>query len=166
MSGNVYEWCWDWYGPYSDQSVVDPRGPLNGTKRVRRGGGWVNYARFTRASARGCHLPSNHDYFIGFRLVRSLYDNIDEEDGETENESQRSSHEQENQEEPADNIFNPEEQYTPYLDSADLEVRCRAYLALSLRMELSEHDISLRWPLPPFDEQFDSKLTEELAFSA
>src|SRR5262249_1832694 len=39
-SGNVYEWCADWYGPYPGGAVTDPTGLSNGTSRVMRGGSW------------------------------------------------------------------------------------------------------------------------------
>jgi formylglycine-generating enzyme required for sulfatase activity len=77
MSGNVYEWCWDWSGNYmsdkeSDGIQTDPRGPNTGAYRVRRGGGWYNTGgRDLRSANRGGHNPSSGSYFLGFRLVRS-----------------------------------------------------------------------------------------------
>ena len=44
MSGNVREWCWDWYGSYSSGSLKDPQGPEAGSGRVLRGGSWIRHA--------------------------------------------------------------------------------------------------------------------------
>ncbi|MEL6135766.1 MAG: SUMF1/EgtB/PvdO family nonheme iron enzyme, partial [Bacteroidota bacterium] len=43
MSGNVREWCWDWYGNYSSSTQTDPQGPTSGDRRVIRGGSWGSY---------------------------------------------------------------------------------------------------------------------------
>jgi formylglycine-generating enzyme len=50
MAGNVYEWCWDWYGDYTTTIEVDPRGPASGRRRVTRGGGWGSGADFSRVA--------------------------------------------------------------------------------------------------------------------
>ena len=41
MSGNVEEWCWDWFAPYEITNNIDPKGPETGTMRVKRGGSWL-----------------------------------------------------------------------------------------------------------------------------
>ena len=72
MHGNVWEWVQDWYGDYSSNSVVDPKGPHNGVDRVIRGGGWFNGARVCRAASRYYVSPDSRDYYVGFRLARSV----------------------------------------------------------------------------------------------
>ena len=70
MSGNVYEWCWDWKGSYSSGSQSNPRGPASGSGRGRRGGSWVNSARNLRSASRSSFGPGDSDNGLGFRLVR------------------------------------------------------------------------------------------------
>ena len=72
MSGNVSEWCWDWYGTdYPTGAVADYAGAAAGTSRVRRGGQWNNdiTPNFTLAS-RYSSNPILQNYGIGFRVVR------------------------------------------------------------------------------------------------
>jgi len=70
MSGNVYEWCWDWYGSYTSGAQTDPKGPISGADRVVRGGSWSNLASIVRSVKRVSSNPSDRNDVIGFRLVR------------------------------------------------------------------------------------------------
>jgi formylglycine-generating enzyme required for sulfatase activity len=72
MSGNVREWCWDWYGSYGSKNQTDPTGPRRGETRVYRGGAWYFGPQFLRTSIRGHLLPENRNNYLGFRVCRSV----------------------------------------------------------------------------------------------
>ncbi len=71
MSGNVLEWCQDWYGSYDDTSVqTNPTGPASGTHRALRGGGWISSAKYCRVSRRDNYIPFDAPYYVGLRLAQ------------------------------------------------------------------------------------------------
>ena len=69
MSGNVWEWCSDWYGDYTSATQTNPQGAPSGSYRVDRGGSWLASAGYCRSSYRGINRPSFRDSFLGLRLV-------------------------------------------------------------------------------------------------
>ena len=71
MSGNVWEWCSDFYSNYSSAAVKNPTGAERGASRVLRGGSWLNTAQGCRVSNRGSYAPADRGTDLGFRVVFS-----------------------------------------------------------------------------------------------
>ena len=72
MTGNVWEWTWDEFGPYSADLKTDPVGPAPGSARVYRGGSWGDPAGYARVVVRYGYAPGLRYDYVGFRLVRPV----------------------------------------------------------------------------------------------
>ena len=73
MSGNVEEWCLDWYGPYVEGPQCDPVGPDSGDFKVTRGGSHTTSPTYLRSTNRSAMPPEDRSFAVGFRIVQADY---------------------------------------------------------------------------------------------
>ena len=71
MSGNVLEWCSDWYGDYTNEAQTNPIRPKSGSSRNQRGGSWADIPHFCRVADRLGDIPGTRSKDTGFRLART-----------------------------------------------------------------------------------------------
>ena len=70
MSGNVSEWCWDWWKEYGEAPQIDPVGPVEGTERIKRGGSANDSPRGIAVFCRRSAEPERGSFLTGLRLMR------------------------------------------------------------------------------------------------
>jgi formylglycine-generating enzyme len=72
MHGNVWEWCNDWYGDYSNEAQIDPKGTETGSTKIQRGGCWGTRGERMRSATRDDAILNGSNDRIGFRIVSKL----------------------------------------------------------------------------------------------
>jgi formylglycine-generating enzyme required for sulfatase activity len=75
MHGNVFEWCWDFHGPYSTEDQADPKGADESKNRILRGGSCADQVQYLRSALRVYYPPTTEFFDVGFRVVRSWQTN-------------------------------------------------------------------------------------------